>query len=140
VVVQTGISLVLTLWIRPELLTNYNKLKLGYLIPVIVVASVAMMWNRRAKGDDKGAFVASSAYIVVMLVGAVFALYPTVLPASTNPDFSLTIANSVTSDYGLRVGLVWWSIAIVFALGYFVFIFRMFRGKVNLAEGGEYGH
>ena len=140
VVVQTGISLILTLWIRPELLTNYNKLKIGYLIPVIVVVSVAMMWNRRAKGDDKGAFLASSAYIIFMLVGAVYALYPTVLPASTNPAYSLTIANSITSDYGLRVGLVWWSIGIVIAIGYFVFIFRMFKGKVNLEEGGEYGH
>jgi cytochrome bd ubiquinol oxidase subunit II len=140
VVVQTGISLILTLWIRPELLTNYNKLKIGYLIPVIVVASVAMMWNRRAKGDDKGAFLASSVYIIFMLVGAVYALYPTVLPASTNPSYSLTIANSITSDYGLRVGLVWWSIGIVIAVGYFVFIFRMFKGKVNLEEGGEYGH
>jgi cytochrome d ubiquinol oxidase subunit II len=140
VVVQTGISLVLTLWIRPELITNYNKLKLGYLIPLIVVASVALMWNRRAKGDDKGAFLASSVYIVVMLVGAVYALYPTILPASTNVDYSLTIANSVTSDYALRVALVWWSIGIVLAAGYFVFIYRMFRGKVNLADGGEYGH
>ena len=75
-----------------------------------------------------------------MLVGAVYALYPTVLPASTNPAYSLTIANSITSDYGLRVGLVWWSIGIVIAIGYFVFIFRMFKGKVNLEEGGEYGH
>jgi len=35
------------------------------------------------------------------------------------------------------VGLAWWCIGIVLALGYFVFIFRMFRGKVSL-EGGGY--
>ena len=28
----------------------------------------------------------------------------------------------------------------ILALGYFVFVYRMFRGKVNLEEGGEHGH
>jgi cytochrome d ubiquinol oxidase subunit II len=40
----------------------------------------------------------------------------------------------------MRVGLVWWSVGMVFALGYFVFVYRMFRGKVNLEEGGEHGY
>ena len=35
----------------------------------------------------------------------------------------------------MAVGFVWWSIGMVIALGYFVFLYRMFRGKVNLAEG-----
>jgi cytochrome bd-type quinol oxidase subunit 2 len=28
----------------------------------------------------------------------------------------------------------------VLALGYFVFVYRMFRGKVKLDEGGEHGY
>jgi cytochrome d ubiquinol oxidase subunit II len=70
-----------------------------------------------------------------MLGGAAFALYPTVLPASTGPQYSLTIANTSTGAYGMRVGLVWWSIGIVIAIGYFVFLFRMFKGKVSEAGG-----
>jgi hypothetical protein len=32
----------------------------------------------------------------------------------------------------LSVGLVWWTLAMILALGYFVFVYRMFRGKVRL--------
>ncbi len=46
----------------------------------------------RTKRKEKLAFIASCVYITAMLVGAVFALYPVVLPASTDPDFSLTIS------------------------------------------------
>ncbi len=75
-----------------------------------------------------------------MLVGAAFALYPIVLPASTDPAYSLTIENTKTGAHGMAVGLVWWSIGMVIAIGYFVLLFRMFRGKVNLDEGGEHGY
>jgi hypothetical protein len=68
---------------------------------------------------------------------AVFALYPVVLPASTDPSNSLTIYNSAAGHHGLSVGLVWWALGMILSVGYFVFLYRMFRGKVQL-EGGGY--
>jgi len=70
-----------------------------------------------------------------MLAGAAFALYPCVLPSSTNPNFSLTISNTAAGAYGLRIGLVWWTIGIILALGYVTFVYRHFAGKV--APDGE---
>jgi cytochrome bd ubiquinol oxidase subunit II len=58
-----------------------------------------------------------------------------VLPA-VNPENSLTIQNAAASDYGQAVGVIWWSIGIVFAIVYFVLIYRMFRGKVRLEDEG----
>jgi cytochrome d ubiquinol oxidase subunit II len=72
-----------------------------------------------------------------MLVGAVFALYPVILPASTDPAYSLTIHNSAAGHHGLAVGLVWWTLGMILSVGYFVYIYRTFRGKVQL-EGGGY--
>jgi cytochrome bd ubiquinol oxidase subunit II len=63
----------------------------------------------------------------------VFGLYPNVLPA-LDPQYSLTVHNAKAGDYGLSVGLIWWSIGIVIALGYFTFLFRTFKGKVTAAE------
>jgi cytochrome d ubiquinol oxidase subunit II len=74
-----------------------------------------------------------------MLVGAAFALYPTVLPASTDTNYSLTIYNTATGEHGMRVGFVWWGIGMVLAAVYFVFVYRMFRGKVRVEEGAD-GH
>jgi cytochrome bd ubiquinol oxidase subunit II len=50
-------------------------------------------------------------------VGAAFGLYPVVLPASTDPALNLTIYNTAAGAHGLSVGLVWWSLGMVLALG-----------------------
>jgi cytochrome d ubiquinol oxidase subunit II len=136
----TAGSLIATVSIRPELLSNYKTYTVAWLIPILVTATLIGMFYFRSKGNDKAAFVSSALYITVMLVGAVFALYPTVLPASTNPDWSLTIQNSAAPHYGLTIGLVWWTIGVVFTIAYFVFVYRMFRGKVTLEPGSDHGY
>ncbi len=136
----TIVSLIATVSIRPELLANYKSYPVAWLIPTLVVAALVGMFLFRSKGNDKAAFVSSAVYITIMLVGAVFALYPTVLPASTNPNWSLTIQNSAAPHYGLTIGLVWWTIGVLFTIGYFVYVYWMFRGKVNLEAGSDHGY
>jgi cytochrome d ubiquinol oxidase subunit II len=137
----TCVSLAATYYVRPQVMNNYREYPIGLLVPVVVLGSlILMIWGAR-KGNDviqeKLAFVGSSLYIAAMLVGAVFALYPMVLPASTDPAYSLTIYNSAAGHHGLVVGVTWWLLGMVITIGYFVFIYRMFRGKVRL-EGGGY--
>jgi cytochrome d ubiquinol oxidase subunit II len=133
----TGLSLALTCYIRPQVLNNYRNYPVGLILPLLVLGSLlAMIWTMR-QGKEKAAFLSSSLYIIAMLGGAAFALYPVVLPASTDPSYSLTIANTAAGGHGLAVGLTWWSLGTILAIAYFVFVFRMFRGKVRL-EGGGY--
>jgi cytochrome d ubiquinol oxidase subunit II len=139
-VLLTIASLIATVYVVPRVLDNYSRWPIGYLIPAVVIGSLIYLYYAHSKRNDKGAFLASCAYIVAMLVGAAFALYPNVLPASTGSDLSLTIYNTAAGDHGLGVGLVWWTIGMILVLGYFVFVYRMFRGKVNLEDGGEHGH
>ena len=133
----TVIGLVASVVVRHAVLDNYKHHAIGFLIPVIVFGSLAALMHAMVKGADKIAFLCSSAYIVGMLVGAAFALYPVVLPASTDPARSLTIYNASAGHHGLSVGLIWWILGIILALGYFFFVYRMFRGKVRL-EGEGY--
>jgi cytochrome bd ubiquinol oxidase subunit II len=130
-------GLVATTYIRPTVLDNYKQHAIGYLIPVAVFASLSLMIYGIRRAQDKLAFVGSALYIVGMLVGAAFALYPVVLPSSGNPAYNLTIYNTAAGHHGLAVGFTWWLIGMVLALGYFTFLFRMFRGKVQL-EGEGY--
>ena len=119
------------------MLDNYKQHAVGFLIPVIVFGSLGVMIYAIRKGLDKLAFVGSALYIVGMLVGAAFALYPVVLPASTDPAHrSLTIYNTAAGRHGLTVGFTWWILGMVLALGYFTMLFRMFRGKVGLEGEG----
>ena len=130
----TCISLVATYFIRPGIMTNYANHSIGILVPVVVFASLGVILWATPKGKEKVAFIASSLYITGMLVGAAFALYPVVLPARDH-QYDPTIENTSAGIHGLSVGLVWWTLGAALALGYFVVVYRMFRGKVQLGEG-----
>ena len=81
--------------------------------------------------DDLKSFLASCAYLVGMLTSVVFGLYPLVLPASTNRNFSLTVENAKAADYGLHIGLIWWILGMILTTGYFIYTYRNFSGKVS---------
>ncbi|MGD1090193.1 MAG: cytochrome d ubiquinol oxidase subunit II [Verrucomicrobiota bacterium] len=140
----TILGLVATVYIRPGVLDNYKQHAIGFLIPAFVFGSLAVMFYAIPKGADvvpdpkkeKIAFVASALYIVGMLVGAAFALYPVVLPSSSDPARNLTIYNTAAAHHGLTVGITWWILGMILASGYFVFLFRMFKGKVRLDGEG----
>jgi len=140
-VLLTVAGLIATIYVRPTVLENYNNHIIGYLIPTVVYGSLAVMIYALRKGPEpakeKVAFVASALYIVGMLVGAAFALYPVVLPSSSDPALNLTIYNTAAGQHGLTVGLTWWILGLILALGYFTLLFRMFKGKVRV-EGGGY--
>lgn len=133
----TVFGLIATVSIRPGVLDNYKHHYIGFLIPVLVFGSLAVMMHGMIRHADKVAFVASALYIVGMLVGAAFALYPVVLPASTDAALNLTIYNTKAGEHGLAVGFTWWILGMILALTYFFFLFRMFKGKVRL-EGEGY--
>jgi len=135
--VLTVVGLVATVSIRPGVLDNYKQHAIGFVIPVVVFGALAVMMHAMIKGAEKLAFAASALNIVGMLVGAAFGLYPVVLPASTDPALNLTIYNTAAGQHGLTVGFTWWIIGMTLALGYFFFLFRMFKGKVRL-EGEGY--
>jgi cytochrome d ubiquinol oxidase subunit II len=138
-VLLTIVSLVATLCIRPNILANFSLRPWGWAIPALVVISLIAMLYFQARKNDRAAFWASSVFIKGMLGGAAFALYPYLLTSTTDPAYSLTVYSAKTGDYGMKVGLVWWSIGMIFAAGYFIFAYRFFRGKVVMDDGGE-GH
>jgi cytochrome d ubiquinol oxidase subunit II len=133
----TVVGLIATVSVRPSVLDNYKHHAIGFLIPVLVFGALAVMMHGMLKHADKMAFVASALYIVGMLVGAAFALYPVVLPSNNDPARNLTIYNTAAGEHGLTVGLTWWVLGVILALGYFTLLFRMFKGKVG-AEGEGY--
>ncbi len=130
-VILTVLSLIATVYVQPNALKNFSLYIVGWLIPLVVFGSLAASKYFQIKRNDKLTFISSCVYLIGMLVGAVFSVYPKVLPASTGEEFSLTIENASAGRYGLEVGLIWWSIAIVIAVGYFVMLFRTFGGKID---------
>jgi cytochrome bd ubiquinol oxidase subunit II len=129
-------SLWATLTIRPELLANYKSFPVLFVVPLAVALSLAAMWLYRRRGNDKAVFLSSCAYLIFMLVGAAAAVYPNLLVSTTDPALNINVYNAASSSYALSVGLVFWGIGMALAVGYFVFTYRMFRGKVSAENGG----
>lgn len=129
----TAVSFVATRYVVPNILANYIAYPIGLLVPVIVLGSLVVVMWAIPRNREKLAFAGSCTYIAGMLVGAAGALYPVLLPASTDASYSLTVQNSKAGSHGLIVGLVWWSFGAILSLGYFIFVYRMFRGKVRLS-------
>ncbi len=131
------VALIATSSIRPEIWQNYSDHPWGYIFPLLgLLGLIGMLYHNRTKQDFR-AFVSSATFIGGMLASTAFGLFPNVLPASTDPKFSLTVYNAAAGEYGLGVGIVWWTIGIVIALGYFTYLFYSFRGKVKLSTEGE---
>lgn len=126
-----------TYGLRPRMFTNFHDAPWGLIFPALVVVGLAGMgwWNIRRR--DHAAFGSSTAFLLGLLASAAFGLYPDVLPAVNSAD-SLTIGNAAAGHYGLVVGLIWWSIGILLAVVYFAVTYRLFRGKVKMAEGEGY--
>ncbi len=138
-VALTAISLPATVSaVRSDALANYLSYPVLFVIPLVVLVSLAGMILFCRKQADRKAFACSCVYLSFMLVGAAVALYPRLLPSSSDPARDITVQNALSGQHTLGVGLAWWSLGMVLAIVYFTVVYRMFRGKVSL-DGG-YGH
>jgi cytochrome bd ubiquinol oxidase subunit II len=135
----TIVSLVATIAVRSDALTNYYAYRLAFAIPLCVLGSLGGMFYFSRHQADRKAFASSCVYLSSMLVGAAISLYPRLLPSSGYLGHDITVQNALSGPYAMRVGLIWWAVGMVLAIVYFVVVYRMFRGKVTL-DGGGYGH
>ncbi len=120
--------------IQPRLGESFGARPWGYVFPLLAVAGLIGMRVLRRGGA--GAFLCSSLFIVGMLTSAAFGLYPYVLPSNLDPKLGLTVYNAAAAPYGLKVGMVWFLPGMLLAMGYFIYTYRSFAGKVSPPDDG----
>lgn len=130
-VVFSVVALIGASFIRPQIWDNFSNHPWGYVFVALGIAGIFGMMYFNKHTQDFRAFLSSSAFIIGMLASTAFGLYPYVLPASTDASYSLTIYNSAAQHYGLTVGVTWWLFGMILTAGYFVYVYRSFRGKVR---------
>src|SRR5450631_878752 len=134
----TFASLVATLIVRPSVVDNFRDHVATLLLPALVIASLVVMELAVRRGREQLAFLSSGAYLISMLGGAACALYPVLLPDSTDATRSLTIAAAATGSYAMRIALTWWLVALALVIGVFLYLYRTFRGKLAIGSGDDY--
>jgi len=133
----TVISLGATIAVRPASLDNYFNYPFTFVVPVGVIASLGSIWLFNRKAQPLRAFLSSCAYLFFMLAGACWGLYPTLLPATTGAERDITLTRAISGPHTLAVGLAWWGFGMALAVGYMVFVYGKFRGKVDLASASH---
>jgi cytochrome d ubiquinol oxidase subunit II len=135
--VLTLVSLWATIAVRPSSLQNYYDYPFTFIVPAGVVASLGAIWLFNRAAQPLKAFLSSCLYLFFMLAGACWGLYPTLLPATTGQDRDITMAKALSGPHTLSVGLVWWAFGMTLAVGYVVFVYSKFKGKVDLESAGH---
>lgn len=124
-------GLVATPVVQPLTAGNYESYPVLFLIPAIVIVSLFSILIFSLVRRPRVAFAASCLYLVFMLIGAGAGLYPRLLPSSANPADGITVSEALTGSYGQHIGLIWWVVGILLAIGYFITMYWMFRGKAE---------
>jgi cytochrome d ubiquinol oxidase subunit II len=82
----------------------------------------------------RSAFIASALAVACIVLTAGFALFPFLLPSSTNPSHGLTVWDASSSQTTLGIMLLATGILLPIVLAYSTWAFRMMRGTVTRAH------
>jgi len=102
----------------------------------LVLAGVAGAMELARRGRLGLALAASSATIGAMVAQAGAGLFPRLAPSSTDPAYSLTIANASSTPGTLLAMLIIALIGMPVVLAYTIWAHRLFKGKVTVTDEG----
>lgn len=121
-----------TVLVRPELFTGMMGRPLAWIAVLAAVGgSMAVVAGQR-RGRELLSFVGGCAFIAGLLGAAAASVFPVMLHSTFDPAYSVTAHAGAVTGPGLGIAIVWWPIAMALSIGYCVFVFRQFRGKVRL--------
>lgn len=101
-----------------------------FALPAFAALSLVAIVRQARKRNFLSGFLFSCGFISAMILAAAASIYPYVLPArEAGHGVLASVARS--SDYSLRVGLVWWIPGILLATAYFVFVYRKLPGSLR---------
>jgi cytochrome d ubiquinol oxidase subunit II len=85
-----------------------------------------------SKNDRPGvAFISSGAALAGVILTAGFAMFPFVIPSSTDPNSSLTVYDGVSSHRTLNLMFMAVVVFLPIVLAYTSWVYRVMRGKVT---------
>ena len=104
----------------------------GFLNPVELLAALAVVaaWAL-VRGHQGWAFTATTVTIGVSIITLFVDLYPRVMVSSTNPAYSLTVHNSASTPYSLKVMTVIALVLLPIVLAYQGWTYYVFRRRIS---------
>jgi cytochrome bd ubiquinol oxidase subunit II len=116
---------------------NYGAYPWLLALPLLCVAALLLSGHFvKAKDSGKALFFSFVVVGTAVLFG-VTGLYPSLLPSSLAPEFSLTISNSASSPLSLKIMLIVALIFVPVVVVYQTWVYFLFRRKPKEEFGGH---
>lgn len=129
---------IITLLRVPRATANFEHFPWAFGIVIINVLAMANIPRAISAGRPLAAFLSSALTIIALVCLLGLALWPNLVTASNDPDYSLTIYHAASSPKTLRIMLIIATIGIPFVLIYTAAVYWTFRGRVKVEE--EHGY
>lgn len=134
-----GLYLVAAAWtfgVSPHLYHRYYAVAWHWVSIAVFVLAAAAFPVLMKKGRYPCAFAASSLTIAGLTSTLALAAFPLLAPSSTNLEYSLTAYNASSTDLTLKTMLVLALAGVPVVLAYTIYIYVVFKGKVDLDSAG----
>jgi cytochrome d ubiquinol oxidase subunit II len=131
ILLVVAVSFLVYTYFATNLYTNYFSNFVLLVVPVIAVLSLLGIRLFAAKGRYLASFFASCLTILMVTFTGVIGLYPNLIPSSTDPNHSLTIFNSSSSVYTLKIMTVVALLFVPIVIAYQIWTYRIFRQKTS---------
>jgi cytochrome d ubiquinol oxidase subunit II len=117
-----------------KLYDNYFNHPALLLVPALAVAALLGIRMLVAKEKLLAAFASSCLTILLVVGTGVIGLFPNLIPSSLDPAYSLTIFNSSSSPYTLKIMTVVAFIFVPIVIAYKIWVYSIFRAPVILED------
>lgn len=123
-----------TLLFIPHLSDAFRNNPFLFVVPLLTFLSIANVPRLASKQKYVRAFFFSSLTISLLLILVAVELYPVLLFSTVDPKYSIDIYNAASSVKSIQTMLFIVAIGAPLVLGYTLFVYMTFKGKVKLDE------
>ncbi|TSK05255.1 MAG: cytochrome d ubiquinol oxidase subunit II [Geobacter sp.] len=114
-----------------KLYDNYLKAPVFLVVPLLAVGALVGVRMFLGAGNTLSAFAASCVTILGVVGTGVIGLFPNLIPSSLDALYSLTIYNSSSSEYTLKIMTTVAFIFVPIVILYKIWVYRLFRERVT---------
>jgi cytochrome d ubiquinol oxidase subunit II len=125
---------IISVFYFPHLTDRFLDNPVLFAVPMLAFLSIANVPRLASKGKYLRSFIFSALSISFLLVLVAIELYPVIILDRGDMQNSMTIYNAASSERALGIMLTITAIGSPLVVGYTVFVYRTFWGKVKLDE------
>ncbi len=130
-----ALAFMVSTWLFTGIFSSYLNRPGLLVVPAIVLASLFLVMVYIKRGAWIKAFASSGVFIMSAVFFGMTGIYPSLIPSSMGPAFSVTIQNASASPLSLKIMLGVVMVFIPLVIAYQAWAYYIFREKAGTGQG-----